>query len=130
MHITRLAPDGSGKAGTDRDKIMIGLVTGSPIVVAPPNDLLGVAITEGIEDALSAHAATGLGAWAAGAASFLPALAAVIPSYVEAITIIVDSDPDGERHAAELASRLNQQQREVHLVRFVPRIPAIRSAAA
>jgi hypothetical protein len=26
VHITRLAPDGSGKAGTDRDKIMVGLI--------------------------------------------------------------------------------------------------------
>jgi hypothetical protein len=99
-------------------------------VLAPPNDLLGLAITEGIEDALSAHVATGLGAWAAGAASFLPALAAVIPSYVECITIVADSDPDGERHAAELASRLKQQSRAVRLVRFVPRVPATRSAAA
>jgi hypothetical protein len=130
VHITRLAPDGSGKAGTDRDKIMIGLVTGSPIVLAPPNDLLGLAITEGIEDALSAHAATGLGAWAAGAASFLPALASAIPAYVEYITIIADSDSDGERYAAELASQLKQQSRAVRIVRFVPRVPATRSAAA
>ena len=129
VHITRLAPDGSGKAGTDNDKIMIGLVTGSPIVLAPPNDLLGLAIAEGIEDALSAHAATGLGAWAAGAASFLPALAPAIPSYVECITILADSDPDGERHAAELASQLKQQSRAVRIVRFVQRVPAIRSAA-
>ena len=26
VHITRLAPDGSGKAGAERDKIMVGLV--------------------------------------------------------------------------------------------------------
>ena len=95
MHITRLAPDGLGKAGTDTDKIMVGLSACSPIVLAPPNDLLGLAITEGIEDALSAHIATGLGAWAAGAASFLPALAAAIPAYVECITILADNDPDG-----------------------------------
>ena len=61
VHITRLAADGSGKAGTDRDKFMRGLARGSPIVLAPPNDLLGLAITEGIEDALSVYAATGLG---------------------------------------------------------------------
>ena len=130
VHITRLAPDGSGKAGTDADKIMVGLSAGSPIVLAPPNDLLGLAITEGIEDALSAHIATGLGAWAAGAASFLPALAAAIPAYVECITILADSDPDGERHAVELAHRLKQQSRAVRLVRLVPRVPATRSAAA
>jgi Toprim domain len=130
VHITRLAPDGSSKAGTERDKIMVGLSAGSPIVLAPPNDLQGLAITEGIEDALSAHVATGLGAWAAGAASFLPALAPAIPPYVECITILADSDPDGERHAAELARRLKQQSRAVRLVRFVPRVPAAWSAAA
>lgn len=130
VHITRLAPDGSEKAGTDNDKIMVGLSAGSPIVLAPTNDLLGLAITEGIEDALSAHAATGLGAWAAGAASFLPALATAIPPYVECITILADRDPDGERHAAELASRLKQQSRAFRLVRFLPRVPATRSAAA
>ncbi len=66
VHLTRLAPDGMGKAGTDADKIMIGRSAGSPIVLAPANDLLGIAVTEGIEDALSVHLATGLGAWAAG----------------------------------------------------------------
>jgi hypothetical protein len=66
VHLTRLKPDGSGKAGTDRDKIMIGKSRGAPIVLAPVNDGLGLAIAEGIEDALSIHDATGLGAWAAG----------------------------------------------------------------
>ena len=130
VHITRLAPDGLGKASTERDKIMVGLSAGSPIVLAPPTDLLGLAITEGIEDALSAHIATGLGAWAAGAASFLPALATAIPAYVECITILADNDPDGERHAVELARRLKQQHRAVRLVRFVPHVPATRRAAA
>ena len=109
---------------------MIGMSTGSPIVIAPPNDLLGIAITEGIEDALSVHVATGLGAWAAGSASRLPALATAIPPYIECITILSDDDPDGRRHAAELARRLKQQYRAVRLVRFVPRVPATRSAAA
>jgi hypothetical protein len=75
VHLTRLAPDGGGKAGTEADKIMIGTPRGSPIVVAMPSDLGGLAITEGIEDALPVHEATGLGAWAAGSASFMPALA-------------------------------------------------------
>jgi hypothetical protein len=130
VHITRLAPDGSAKAGTERDKIMVGLSVSSPIILAPPNDGLGLAITEGIEDALSAHAGTGLGAWAAGAASRLPALASAIPTYVECVTILADNDPDGERHAAELARRLKQQSRAMRLVRFVPRVPATWNAAA
>jgi hypothetical protein len=128
VHLTRLAPDGSAKAGTERDKIMVGLSAGSPIVLAPPNDLLGLAITEGIEDALSVHVATGLGAWAAGAASFLPALAPTIPPYIDCITILADDDPDGQRNAAELARRLGEQRRTVRLVRFAA--TASRRAAA
>ena len=123
VHITRLAPDGSGKAGTDRDKIMVGLSAGSPIVLAPPNDLLGLAITEGIEDALSVHVATGLGAWAAGAASFLPALAPVIPSYA-CVTIVADADQDGRRHAAELARRLRDRHRIVRIICFTASVLA------
>src|SRR5262249_53896051 len=65
IHLTRLPANGSGKAGTERDKIMICSSIGYPIVLAPPNDLMGLAITEGIEDALSIHDDTGLGAWAA-----------------------------------------------------------------
>src|SRR5262249_23656246 len=51
VHITRLAPDGSRKAGTNADKIMVGNSVGFPIVVAPANDLLGLIVCEGIEDA-------------------------------------------------------------------------------
>jgi hypothetical protein len=116
VHLTRLAPDGSGKAGTDKDKIMIGMSAGWPIVLAAPNDLLGLAVTEGIENALSVHEATGLGAWAAGSASRLPALAPALPTYIEAVKIIMDDDVDGRRHAHELAARLSDRNIEVRLV--------------
>jgi Toprim domain len=116
VHITRLAPDGSGKAGTDRDKIMIGRSLGSPIVVAPVNDLLGMAIAEGIEDALSLREATGLGAWAAGSASRLPALAAAVPDYIECVTLLVDDDPDGRNNAGELASRLKDRGVDAYVI--------------
>jgi hypothetical protein len=43
---------------------MIGRSIGFPIVLAPVNDGLGLSITEGIEDALSLHQATGLPQWA------------------------------------------------------------------
>jgi len=102
VHITRLKADGSGKAGTDKDKIMIGKSTGFPIVLAPINDNLGLAIAEGIEDALSLHAVTGLGAWAAGSASRLPALAERIPSYVEIVSIAADDDDAGLKYADQL----------------------------
>jgi hypothetical protein len=66
VHITRLRYDGLGKAGTGRDKFMVGRSIGTPIVLGPPNDLLGLVITEGIEDGLSVHDVTGLETWAAG----------------------------------------------------------------
>jgi hypothetical protein len=43
-------------------------------------DLMGkLAITEGIEDAISVHQEAGLGAWAAGSWSFMPALSHTFP---------------------------------------------------
>jgi hypothetical protein len=124
VHITRLLTIGT-KARTDSDKIMIGSSLGYPIILAPPNDLLGLAITEGIEDALSVHDATGLGAWAAGSASRLPALAKTVPRYIESITIIGDDDKDGRHHAVELERLLHQEGCDVRLI-----FPEYRSAAA
>jgi hypothetical protein len=106
IHITKLKVDGSAKADTEPNKIMVGRSIGSPIVLAPVNDLFGLVVCEGIEDALSAYEATGLGAWVAGAASRLPALATAIPAYVEHVHVLVDDDRDGRRHASELAGRI------------------------
>lgn len=113
VHLTRLAPDGRAKAGADVDKLMLGAPSGSPIVLAPANDLGALAITEGIEDALSVYAALGIGAWAAGSASFLPKLSDAVPSYVEVVHVIVDDDRDGRRYAAELVRRLRDRGFEV-----------------
>jgi hypothetical protein len=118
VQLTRLAPNGQGKAGTDNDKIAIGRCLGTPIVLAPPNDLLGLAIAEGIEDGLSVYQSTGLGSWASAGASRLPALAAAIPDYIEAVTIMVDNDRDGERNAGELEQRLALRGIEVNLNRI------------
>ena len=115
VHMTRLAPDGSGKAGTEADKITIGASLGSPIALAPVNDLLSLAITEGIEDALSVHEAIGLGAWAAGSASRLPALAGAVPKYVEALTIYAHDDKTGQHGALVLADELSRRNIEVSI---------------
>jgi hypothetical protein len=117
VHLTKLKPDGSGKAGTENDKLTIGKSNSAPIWLAPVNDGGGLAIAEGIEDALSAHAATAMGAWAAGTAGRLPAMADHIPAYVEAVTIFVDADPLGEKNAVELATRLEAKAVESRLVR-------------
>ena len=47
-------------------------------------------------DGLTAHQATGLGAWAAGAARFMAKLAAAVPDFVEAITIFAHADQAGQ----------------------------------
>jgi putative DNA primase/helicase len=116
VHLTRLKPDGSGKAGTAADKVTIGQGSiGTPIVLAPPNDLLALAITEGIEDGLSVHEATGLGAWAAVSAGRMPALADAVPSYVECVNIFGHRDAAGERGAHELAAQLINRRVETFL---------------
>jgi putative DNA primase/helicase len=115
VHLTLLKPDGSDKAGIKPNKITVASPAGRPLVLAPMNDLMGLVITEGIEDALSVHQATGLGAWAAGSAPFMPNLVRAIEQLAtareedaspECITIIVDDDPAGRRNVFDLAAAL------------------------
>lgn len=115
LHLTLLKPDGSGKADVEKAKIVVASPGNLPIVLAPPNDLLGLAITEGIEDALTAYQATGLGAWAAGMAGRMPALADTIPSYIECVTIFGHPDKAGRNGAGGLADGLDQRGIEVLL---------------
>jgi hypothetical protein len=116
VHITRLQSDGSAKADVEPNKFVVGRSKGSPIVLAPINDLLGLCICEGIEDTLSAHEATGLGGWAAGSASRLPALARAIPNYVESLSLFVDDDLPGRRHAATLVQAVGVRGIEVRQI--------------
>jgi hypothetical protein len=115
VHLTLLRPDGSGKARIERNKIMVGPSAGFPIMLAPMNDLLGLAITEGVEDALSIRLATGLGAWAAGSASRMPALADAVPDCTDFITICADADDDGRRYAHQLAKSLHDRGMSVNI---------------
>jgi hypothetical protein len=117
VHLTRLLPDGSDRerGGVRAPKIMVGHSIGTPIVLAPPNELLGLAIAEGIEDALTLHQATGLAAWAAGSATRMPALAEVVPDYIESVTIAADDDDIGHGNAEELARRLQARDIEVRV---------------
>lgn len=105
VHLTRLQPDGLGKAG-DAAKIMIGRSIGSPIVLAPLNDLLGLAVVEGVETGLSIRDATTLAVWVAGAASRMRALADAVPDYADCVTVVVENDEAGRRHAPLLLDRL------------------------
>jgi Toprim domain len=114
VHLTKLKPDGRGKADVPSPKIMIGSAPGVPLMLASCNDLQGLAITEGIEDALSMHCATGLGAWAAGAAGRLPELADAVPDYVECVSLQPDGDAVGQRYSKQLARGLDARGIEVH----------------
>jgi hypothetical protein len=120
VHLTLLKPDGSGKADVKPNKLVIGRPLGRPIVLTPPNDLLGLAITEGIEDALSVHQATGLGAWAAGSAPFMPAIAEAVLDYIEAVTIYAHNDPAGQDGAQKLAEALTRRGIEVLIKGLAP----------
>jgi len=62
VHLTYLLPDGSGKADVEPVRRRIGQDTlGNPIPLAPMNDTLGLAITEGVEDGLTVYCATATG---------------------------------------------------------------------
>lgn len=114
VHRTFLSPDGLLRT----DKRMLGPVSGKPIMLAPPNDGLGLAICEGIEDALSVHEVTGLGAWAAGSAAHLRRLAPVVPDYIECVSVTADDDSSGDRNSADLAAALRARGIEARIVRF------------
>ena len=113
LHLTRL-DEHANKIG----KMMLGAVSGQPLCVAPTNDACGLSITEGIEDALSVHLATGLGAWAAGSATHMPKLAQCVPTWVESITIVADSDQTGLRNAKRLHDSLKELGFEVRLTQL------------
>jgi putative DNA primase/helicase len=116
VHLTRLtaegekAPDANGKA-----KIMLGVCKGAPITISPPNDLLGMAVTEGVEDGLTVYHITGLGVWAAGSATLMPALAPLIPNYIETVTVYAHDDATGRNNAIDLARAIKARGIEVRV---------------
>ncbi|MEO1407132.1 MAG: toprim domain-containing protein [Pseudomonadota bacterium] len=114
IHLTELSENGQTKLG----KRMLGPVSGHPICVAPPNDNLGLVIAEGIEDALSVHQATGLGAWAAGSAPHLAKLLDVVPDHIECVTLMQDDDEAGGKACDALARGLLRRDFEVRIVQL------------
>jgi hypothetical protein len=79
---------------------------------ASGNELL---IAEGVEDALAAHALTGLPAWAALSAGNMAEL--ILPERFREVTIFADADTVGIGRAAALARRLQREGRVVRLRR-------------
>ncbi len=120
VHLVLLKADGSGKADVKPNKITIASPAGTPMVLAPPNDLLGLAICEGVEDALSVHEATGLGAWASGGAGFMPKIADAVPDFIEAVTVYMHCDEAGQCGARELVAALATRGIEVRIEGTTP----------
>lgn len=117
IHLTRL-----DETGAKLGKIMLGTVAGQPLCLAPLNDTGGLAITEGIEDALSVHLATGLGAWAAGSAAHMPKLAGAVSPHTRCVTILADPDLAGRRGAGALDSGLKALGFEARLLCLAERL--------
>jgi Toprim domain-containing protein len=128
VHLTLLRSDGSGKADIEHPKLFVGSPKNLPIVLSPPSDLPGLAITEGIEDALTAHQATGLGAWAAGSAARMSVLAEALPRYIESVTVCAHTDQAGQDGALTLAAALGRLGVEVSIAEVTSRSSSAWSA--
>lgn len=116
VHRTYLTADGSRKAPVTGSKLMLGLMEGGAVRLAPAGPTLIVA--EGIETALSVQEALGLPAWAAGAAPFLELL--ILPPAPLAAVVIVAADHDesgrGEEAARKAGQRWAAEGREVRIM--------------
>jgi phage/plasmid primase-like uncharacterized protein len=117
LHFTRLAPDGRGKAGGERDKMLLGghRKKGGCVRLWPNEAITnGLAITEGIESALAAaHIHTPV--WAAIDAGNLCSFP-VLPG-VEALTIFADHDDAGLNAARACGARWKSAGREIQILR-------------
>ncbi|MBX5459743.1 MAG: PriCT-2 domain-containing protein [Steroidobacteraceae bacterium] len=117
LHFTRLRPDGCGKAGTNRDKLLLaGHRKRGGVIRLWPNEAVtyGLGVAEGIETALAA-ARLYTPVWAcidAGNLATLP----VLPG-IECLAIYADHDDAGTRAAQECARRWKAADREVVIYR-------------
>ena len=86
LHLMRLKSDRSALLRALGRKVTPGSALRANIVIAPPNDLVGLAVTVSVEEALTVRQTTGLGAWAAKSAVRMFALADAVRAYVESVT--------------------------------------------
>ncbi len=115
LHFTRLAADGRGKAGTDRDKLLLAghRKRGGCIRLWPDESVTrGLALAEGIETALAAaHVFTPI--WATVDAGNM-ATFHVLPG-IESMTIFADNDAAGLKAARDCGLRWRDAGREVRV---------------
>jgi hypothetical protein len=113
LHITKLKLDGSGRAGTQRDKVLLrGHQKKGGVIRLWPDEAVTVslALAEGIESALSgAHLHQPV--WSAVDAGNLANLP-VVPG-IEVLVIYGDNDPAGIKAARSLADRWRRAGRFV-----------------
>lgn len=110
VHITKLNPDGLGKAGTDHDKVIVGPYSGFPIVIRSGWWSEPLIISEGIEDGLSlALAFPRWTVWAAGSSSVIHKLVGNTPKEV---ILAVDDDMAGNQ-AAQRSLSINPGTRVI-----------------
>jgi putative DNA primase/helicase len=103
IHRTYLDHSGSGKAAIGPNKKMLGSVNGGAVHLGPAGKSL--AVTEGIETALSVNQSTELSVWAALSTGGLRNLALPDPSIVETVIICADNDDAGITAANIAAQR-------------------------
>lgn len=117
LHFTRLAADGRGKAGSDRDKVLLGghrKKNGCIRLFHDEAVATGLGLAEGAETALAAaHVHTPV--WAAIDAGNLAAFPVL--SGVEVLTIFADHDEAGLKAAQSCAARWQAAGRKVFVFR-------------
>jgi len=117
LHFTRLAADGHGKAGTERDKLLLaGHRKKGGVIRLWPDEAVtyGLALAEGIESALAA-AHLFAPVWAAIDASNMAAFPAL--NGIDSLTIFADHDDVGIVAARECARRWKESGREARIRR-------------
>jgi hypothetical protein len=115
IHRTFLAPDGSGKAPVDPQKMMLGPCRGGAVRLAPAAE--HVLVGEGIETCLAAMQASGLPAWAGLSAGGTARLILPALPLAGTVTIAADADPAGMRAAFAAAERWHAEGRRVRIAR-------------
>jgi hypothetical protein len=104
VHRTYLRADGSGKAGAEPAKAMLGAVAGGAVRLSQGAEALAVA--EGIESALSLLCGPLCGAVAVWAALSTSGIAGLrLPATPGALIVAADGDAPGKAVAAKLAAR-------------------------
>jgi putative DNA primase/helicase len=107
VHLTFLAPDGTGKADVSPSRKMIGQAKGGGVILRRP---LGpvIVVGEGIESTATASERLGLPGIASLSADGMRNL--TIPEGVQAVIVACDLDPHrvGQKAAADLITRLRK----------------------